>query len=76
MRHNRLANLATYDALPQPPPPVLNPGHYVGCPLALVQGFTPEQRTLQWLVYLLAFQQAQIEARPSLLERDLLGTWN
>jgi hypothetical protein len=41
-----------------------------------VQGFSAEQRTLQWLVYLLAFQQAQIETRPSLLERDLLGTWN
>jgi hypothetical protein len=27
-------------------------------------------------IYQLAFEQARIEARPSLLERDLLGVWN
>jgi len=26
--------------------------------------------------YQLAFEQAQIEAAPSLIERDLLGVWN
>ena len=44
MRHNRLANLVTQDLLPQPSVPALNPGNCLGCPLALVQGFTPDQR--------------------------------
>ena len=76
MRHNRLANLVTHDLLPQPSVPALNPGNCLGCPLALVQGFTPDQRAWQWIVYLVAFQQAQIDCRPSWLERDLLGSWN
>jgi hypothetical protein len=30
----------------------------------------------QWMVYQMAFEQAQAVARLSLPERDLLGVWN
>jgi hypothetical protein len=76
MRNNRLAPLSSHHSLPQPAAPAFTSGSYVGCPLTLMQGLPPQQLAWQWLVYLIAFQQAQIETRPSLLERDLLGVWN
>ena len=78
MRHNRLAGLSDLfqDVEPRPSAPIMTPGSCVGCPWALVQGLTPEQRSWQSMIYALAYQQAEAAARPSFLERDLLGVWN
>jgi hypothetical protein len=44
--------------------------------LALVAGLSPEQQLLLHAAYQKALEEAQAIARPSLLERDLLGVWN
>ncbi len=71
MHRNRMATEPEY-RLPQPPPPPVSPVGFVFCPLCGPQGLTPCQ---QWL-YQEALAQAQAVARPSILERDLLGVWN
>jgi len=53
--------------LPRPPQTV-QPQSFLVCPV----GLSPAQ---QWL-YQKAFAEAQAVARPSILERDLLGVWN
>jgi hypothetical protein len=62
--------------LPKPPPPTVTPGAFVACPL----GASPTAEPVQWLcqqaLYRWAFEEAQAVARPSILERDLLGVWN
>jgi hypothetical protein len=55
---------------------VVAPTNFVVCPLAIIQGLTGAQQLWQLAVYQLAFQQAQAMARPSIVERDLLGVWN
>ena len=56
--------------LPVPPEPQPIPEAFALCPLQ-----TPLTNWQQEL-YALALAQAQEVARPSLLERDLLGVWN
>lgn len=62
--------------LPQPLPEAVAPNAFVACPL----GASPSANPVQWLcqqaLYRWAFEQAQAVARPSILERDLLGVWN
>lgn len=54
--------------MPRPAPPASAPQAFLVCPV----GLSPAQ---QWL-YQKAFAEAQAVARPSILERDLLGCWN
>lgn len=56
--------------LPQTAAPVAPSTAFLLCPVA--GGMNPAQ----WMLYQLAFQQAQAVVRPSLLERDLLAVWN
>jgi hypothetical protein len=58
--------------LPQPPVPV-NAGGFVLVPVPLM---SVQQWTFQQWLYQRAFEMAQAVARPSILERDLLGVWN
>jgi hypothetical protein len=41
-----------------------------------MQGLTAGEIMARVAAYQFAFEQAQIEASPSLLERDLLGFWS
>ncbi len=61
--------------LPQPPQGI-TPAGFCACPAFLMQGLTVGEMMARMAAYQLAFEQAQIEATPSLLERDLLGVWN
>jgi hypothetical protein len=49
---------------------------FVACPVPVLQAFGMHQLTRQQQLYQMAFQEAQAVARPSILERDLLGVWN
>ena len=51
-------------------------GAFVFCPATLLQGLTLSQWAGQQAIYRLAFEQAQIENTPTILERDLLAVWN
>jgi hypothetical protein len=62
--------------LPEPPPKGITPAGFCACPAVLMQGLTVGEMMARVAAYQLAFEQAQIEATPSLLERDLLGVWN
>jgi hypothetical protein len=68
-------DVVTY-RLPQPPAQGITPAGFCACPAALMQGFTLGEMMARMAAYQLAFEQAQIEATPSLLERDLLGFWS
>ena len=68
-------DMVTYP-LPQPPPQGITPAGFCACPAVLLQGFTVGEIMARMAAYQLAFEQAQIDATPSLLERDLLGVWN
>jgi hypothetical protein len=47
------------------------------CPAPVLQTLQGQQLSRQQQqIYQLAFQEAQAVARPSILERDLLGVWN
>ena len=62
--------------LPRPPMPTMGLGAFVFCPATLLQGLTLSQWAAQQAIYRLAFEQAQIENTPTILERDLLAVWN
>jgi hypothetical protein len=62
--------------LPKPPPLGITTTGFCACPASLAQGLTPGEMHARMAIYQLAYQQAQIESTPSLLERDLLGVWN
>jgi hypothetical protein len=77
MGHNRLLGQQVEPILlPQPPLPEPQIGSFIICPVVLCQGLTPIQYGWQWMIYQIAYQQAQAIARPSLPERDLLAVWN
>ena len=57
--------------LPQPPALAASPNAFLLCPVAAA-GMNPAV----WMLYQMAFQQAQAVVRPSLPERDLLAVWN
>jgi hypothetical protein len=65
-------DLTTY-RLPRAPEPQITADGFGACPAVLLQAMRLPQ---VMSIYQLAFEQARIEARPSLLERDLLGVWN
>jgi hypothetical protein len=62
--------------LPQPAEPALHPQAFCLCPAGMVPGIGGGQWFMVQQIYQVAFAQAQAVARPSLLERDLLGVWN
>jgi hypothetical protein len=62
--------------LPNPPVPQPVPGAFCACNLAALPGMTPQQLYQIQLLYQQALEQAQQAAKPSLPERDLLGSWN
>jgi hypothetical protein len=76
MPHHRFQEPFDFYRLPQPAVQAPTSGSFVACPAALVQGLSPTQQLWQCSLYQLAFEQAQAMARPSLVERDLLGVWN
>jgi len=62
--------------LPKPSPSGITAHGFCACPVVLMQGLTAGEIMARVVAYQLAFEQAQIEATPSLLERDLLGFWS
>jgi hypothetical protein len=58
--------------LPQPPVPI-NAGSFILVPVPVM---SMQQWMVQQWIYQRAFEMAQAVARPSVLERDLLGVWN
>jgi hypothetical protein len=63
-------------SLPVPAPVEPAPGAFMACPAAVLCLLSPVQWSWQQEIYRLALKQARAVARPSLLERDLLGSWN
>jgi hypothetical protein len=62
--------------LPHPAAPAMSLAGFVACPVQVIHGLVGNWQAWQQAVYLAAFAEAQAVARPSLLERDLLGVWN
>jgi hypothetical protein len=62
--------------LPKPSPSGITAHGFCACPAVLIQGLTAGETRARVAAYQLAFEQAQIEATPSLLERDLLAFWS
>jgi hypothetical protein len=55
----------------------VRPGAFIACPLAVFAAPGGLPGSWQQDIYQIAFDQAQAAARrPSLFERDWLGTWN
>jgi hypothetical protein len=75
MHRHRLHNDVDYYCLPQPPAPAASIHGFIACPAVLFQGSTGCP-CWQFFLYQTALAQAQLEARPSLIERDWLGVWN
>lgn len=63
-------------ALPRPAAPVSSPAAFACLPLVCLPLASPAQAMWLEALYRHAFEQAQAVARPSLMERDLLGVWN
>jgi hypothetical protein len=76
MRSMRFSTEPEFVRLPQPPAPAITPAAFLMCPAAGIPGHCQEQWSWQQWLYQRAFEVAQAVARPSLLERDLLGFWN
>jgi hypothetical protein len=76
MHRHRFAEHLEMPRLPQPPDPTPSPAGFVLFPPGLLPGQTVEMWVWQQWLYQQAFEQARAVARPSLLERDLLGVWN
>lgn len=68
---NQLNPLEVY-RLPRPAAPAFTGANFTLCAVAAPTALWCCQQAL----YLLAFEQAQAVAQPSLLERDLAGVWN
>lgn len=76
MSQNRLLEGSEPVRLPQPPPPQVAADAFIMCPFGCAATANPVQWLCQQALYRWAFEQAQAVARPSILERDLLGVWN
>jgi hypothetical protein len=74
--HDYQDSLPDYYRIPRAPTPTITPASFVACPFALVSGLTTTQHACQLFIYQMALEQAQAAAAPSLLERDLLASWN
>lgn len=69
MFHNRFRQ----DSVPAPQP---SADAFLLCPVACLPGVNANQAQWQQALYQWALAEAVAVARPSLLERDLLGVWN
>ena len=74
MHNHRLRPYFDEYCLPEPRTAAISPEGFMACPLSLIQDSAAAQQ--QYSLYQLAFEQTQIELRPSLPERDLLAVWN
>ncbi len=72
-RHRFLDRASAWDRPAAPPQPSFG---FVVCPAALIQGMNAPFCPWQQHVYQMAFQQAQADLRPSLLERAQTTAWN
>lgn len=68
-------DVVTY-RLPRPAEPKMTVSGFAACPAVLLQCLSSYQLAVISSIYHRAFEQARIDALPSLLERDLLGVWN
>jgi hypothetical protein len=62
--------------LPRIPAPFLHTSAIVLIPVGFWPGKSISHWQLSQALYQQAFQEAQAIARPSLVERDLMGVWN
>jgi hypothetical protein len=62
--------------IPSPPPPAPSADAFVMIPLSALPPQTEEEIERQRALYQWALDEAAASVRPSLPERDLLGTWN
>jgi len=62
--------------LPRAPAPAITPAGFIMIAAHLLPSVSMEQRCWQQWLYQQAFERAQAEATPSLVERDLAGYWN
>jgi hypothetical protein len=76
MLRNRIQAEEPMVRIPQLPAPLMSSCAFAACSPAAIPGLTAEQMQQMQLLYQYALQQAQESARPSLLDRDLLGVWN
>ena len=76
MHNNRITNELRSLLTPRPQQPASRHESFVPCPAAVIQAFGLGMQSWQWVIYQMAFEQAQAVVRPSLLERDLLAVWN
>jgi hypothetical protein len=58
------------------PPPAPSADAFVMVPVSSLPPMNDEQAQRLRELYQWAFEQASAVAQPSILERDLLGTWN
>ena len=69
-----------FSTMPPPPEPAPTPtscpSAFVLCPVVWFPAGSPAEEQWRQDLYQWALAQAQTVARPSLLERDLLGVWN
>ena len=77
-RHHRFQHLLVEDnSHPSPAAEApLVPAGFMICPLAVVQAFPNIYQSMQFAIYQHAMELAKQMARPSILDRDLLGVWN
>jgi hypothetical protein len=76
MFRNRLIQEVETLRLPQPPASAISPAAFILCPFGCAPVVNPVHWLCQQAVYRSALEEAQAVARPSILERDLLGVWN
>lgn len=76
MFRHRLTEEANYYRLPPPPAPTFQPQSFALCTAATIPGCTVAQWADMRQLYDLAFEQAQAQVRPSILERDAFTCWN
>jgi hypothetical protein len=63
-------------SLQPPTPPVPSPDAFVMVPTNCLPPQSDAEAERIRALYQWAFEQAAAAARPSIIERDLLGTWN
>jgi hypothetical protein len=76
MFRHRLAPEADYYRLPEPPALTVQPGSFLLCSIAVIPGCSLDQWVGLQQVYVYAFEQAQVAARPSILDRNLFAFWS
>jgi hypothetical protein len=76
MRGDRFVGDEPIIRLPQPSAPVPQISTFVACPMTCLPSMTLAQWICMQAIYQAALAEAQAVVRPSLPERDLVGSWN